>query len=391
MVTRVHILLEPGMDTGSVALFELKRFLCGGDAATDLEPGKYQLVADTFAKLWKIVGVGARSLKENIRFTLELDGPDPFVLSYAKPCELEITTAVTADAYMPDPFVEQLSEVGATAYQNDPNYVDNGIASGTYDIFGGTFTLRYENGDSLELTKYVSWSDLVEQMKPTGAATIYTYYRLKPPQSPRIFPRRFDKNSTPNIAAMVKDVTETIPGAKIGFQLGVILLDFVQIGPRPLGRGVVAPKTAPRATRIRALPEERISPVGGTVNVGGGLEKGSSGMTNLNPIVPGTGGPTKGIPNHVPAGFEDMGDIFQFGSVQRVTSNRLPFNTVNWAQSAQASFKVMPTGGKISLNVWTSSQNEVDQVIRAFTDAGFRDVKNLTGAVGTGTVITGIK
>lgn len=42
-VTRMHFWLEPR------ALFELKRFLCGGDASTDLEPGKYQVVADTDA------------------------------------------------------------------------------------------------------------------------------------------------------------------------------------------------------------------------------------------------------------------------------------------------------------------------------------------------------
>jgi hypothetical protein len=143
--------------------------------------------------------------------------------------------------------------------------------------------------------------------------------------------------------------------------------------------------------RIRGMPKQRITPVGGTVNVGGGLEKGSAGMTNLNPIVPGTGGPTKGIPNHVPAGFEDMGDIFQFGSVQRVTSSRLTFNTVNWPQSAQAAYKVMAPGGKLQMNVWTQSQLEVDQVINAFTNAGFRDVKNLTRTVGSGTVIVGVK
>ncbi len=391
MVTRMHILLEPSMDTGSVALFEMKRFLCGGDASTDLEPGKYQLVPDIFTKKWKIQHVGARSADEAIRFTIDIDGPDPFALTYANPCDLEITRAVTADAYMPDPFIEQLPEIGATAYQSDANYVDNGLAAATYDVIGGGFTLEYENGDRLELTSYVRWADLVDQINTTGAATVYTYYRLRPPLPPRIFPRRFDKYSTPNIAAMVKDVVETIPGAKIGFQLGRILLDFVQLGPRPLGRGVVTPKVSPRPMRLRGMPKDRIAPVGGTVNVGGGLEKGSSGMTNLNPIVPGTGGPTKGIPNHVPAGFEDMGDIFQFGSVQRVTSSRLPYNTVHWADSAQAAYSVMPAGGKISLNVWTSSQNEVDQVIRAFTDAGFKDVKNMTGAVGTGTLITGVK
>jgi hypothetical protein len=106
--------------------------------------------------------------------------------------------------------------------------------------------------------------------------------------------------------------------------------------------------------------------------------------------VPGAGGPSRGIPNHVPAAFEDMDEIFLFGSVQKVMSNRLPFNTVDWPASAQAAFNVMGRGGKLNLNVWTNSQSEVDTVIRAFTNAGFRDVHNVTG-VGPGTFIVGVK
>ena len=101
----MHNLLEPQSDSGSVALFENKRFLCRGDAVTDLRTGKYQVVADFGRKEWKINGVGARSKAEHIRFTLDLDGPDPFKLLYANPVELEITNVVTAEAYTPDPFI----------------------------------------------------------------------------------------------------------------------------------------------------------------------------------------------------------------------------------------------------------------------------------------------
>ena len=45
------------------------------------------------------------------------------------------------------------------------------------------------------------------------------------------------------------------------------------------------------------------------MNVGGGGEV--SNVTNLNPIKPGTGGPSSGIPNHVPLGMEKMDSVFQ--------------------------------------------------------------------------------
>lgn len=390
MITRMHILLEPKMDEGTVALFEEKQFVCGGDASTDLLPGRYQVVADSGRKRWNIVQYGARGNSEHtgLRFTLSLDGPDPFALSYANPVQLEISSARTADSYMPDPFIDVLGEVGPDAYKGNPSYVDNGIEGGEFDIFGGSFILRYEKGKTFELTNHISWATLASQVK--GRTQIYTYYKLKPPASDKILPRFFDKTSAPNITAMVGQIEQAIGGAQAAQQLGRILLDQVQIGPRPLGRGVTG-TSAPRPMRMRQMPKQRIAPVNGTVNVGGGPKDGV-GVTNLNPIVPGTGGPTAGqIPNHVAAGFEDMGDIFHYGSVNVVKSSRLPFGTVNWQQSATASYRVMATGGRLHLNVWTQSQSEVDQVIQAFTNAGFRNVQNSTKLVGAGTIITGVK
>jgi hypothetical protein len=51
----------------------------------------------------------------------------------------------------------------------------------------------------------------------------------------------------------------------------------------------------------------------------------------------------------------------------------------------------MAPGGTLQLNVWVSSSAEVQRVIDAFTRAGFRDVRNMFGHVGSGTVITGVK
>jgi hypothetical protein len=148
-----------------------------------------------------------------------------------------------------------LPDVGSDAFRNDPAYVDNGLAEGEFDVPGRSLTLRYEDGTAFELTAWVSWNDLVEQIKPAGGGgTIYTYYKLKPPQPELILPRRFDKVSAPNVAAMVADIAEALPGAEAGLVLGRILLDFVQLGPRPLGGpnvpGTPVPLVRPRRMRL---------------------------------------------------------------------------------------------------------------------------------------------
>jgi hypothetical protein len=99
--------------------------------------------------------------------------------------------------------------------------------------------------------------------------------------------------------------------------------------------------------------------------------------------------PGSGVPNLVRARFEDMGEIFEPGSVNSVISHRLPADTVNWPQAAQAANRVMPAGGRLSLNVWTRTPEQLQEVIQAFTRAGFRIDK--TGVVGPGTMITGVK
>ena len=134
-------------------------------------------------------------------------------------------------------------------------------------------------------------------------------------------------------------------------------------------------------------------PVNGTINVGGGFEPASRNATNLQPFIPGTGGPGAGtdVANLVQGRFEDMAKLFPAGSARSVISIRLPVGTVEWPTAAKATFQVLAPGGRFSLNVWTSSQEDVNMIIDSFTSAGFRDVKNATGLVGPGTLIEGVR
>jgi hypothetical protein len=149
---------------------------------------------------------------------------------------------------------------------------------------------------------------------------------------------------------------------------------------------------AGRATARMAgveVPTGGLRPVNGRINVGGGLESGAAEASNLNPIVQGTGGPTRGIPNHVRAGFEQIADVFEPGSAELVLSNRLPFHTVNWARAARGAYTVLAPGGRLSLNVWTRSAAEVRTILSAFSDAGFRSVTS--SGSGPATMIFGVR
>jgi len=146
--------------------------------------------------------------------------------------------------------------------------------------------------------------------------------------------------------------------------------------------------TVPR--RLPPTPNPpKIKPVNDTVNVGGGGEIPE--VTNLNPIKPGSGGPTKDIPNHVPAGMEKMDEVFVPGSVKNMYSQRLRYGDVDWPTATRAAAKVMPPGGKVSMNVWTQSKAEVDALKAAFERAGFKDIRIWGSAPGPGTMLDAVR
>jgi hypothetical protein len=72
--------------------------------------------------------------------------------------------------------------------------------------------------------------------------------------------------------------------------------------------------------------------------------------------------------------MEEMDSVFQPGSVNKMISNRLRYGDVNWQSATKAAAKVMPPGGKVEMNVWTASQQEVDALTQAFEKAGFKNV-----------------
>jgi RHS repeat-associated protein len=164
---------------------------------------------------------------------------------------------------------------------------------------------------------------------------------------------------------------------------------------QPLPEVVPPTRATPAAAPVSAAEAPaRLRPVNGKINVGGGLEKGSESASNLNPIVPGTGGPTRGIPNHVKAGAEQIAEVFEPGSASSITSARLPYSTVNWEAFGKGAGEVAAPGAKVMLNVWVQGDAAAqsaakNRIAEAFKTGGFENVKVV--GEGAGTIVTGNK
>ncbi|WP_180727356.1 hypothetical protein [Paraburkholderia largidicola] len=154
--------------------------------------------------------------------------------------------------------------------------------------------------------------------------------------------------------------------------------------------GKVPPNKTPKLPKIRAKNDQ--------INIAGGLEPGSDQFTNLNPTNPQSGGPGRGIPNHVNGSFEQIADFFQPGTVKHIISNRLRFWDVkDWSAAAKGAFSVLRSGGRLGtghpmsgLNVW-AYEEDVPVMLKAFNDAGFKEVRNVGQKSGSGVVISAVK
>ncbi|HEX8000712.1 MAG TPA: RHS repeat-associated core domain-containing protein [Pyrinomonadaceae bacterium] len=86
-----------------------------------------------------------------------------------------------------------------------------------------------------------------------------------------------------------------------------------------------------------------------------------------------------GIPNLIKASGSEIGNLFKAGSVSKIISNRLPFSGVaesgGWTNLASGAYRVLAPGGRVTMNVTTSSAAEVAALQTAFKSAGFASVK----------------
>jgi len=297
--------------------------------------------------------------------------------------------------------------------RSNTDYVENRLLAVGYGIYIGGYLLFCDGVESPLLVPE-SFVDLTQMNAAPNSMAVYGDYdsAMAPipygPPAPAqpipynyywaaggranhlIVPTLFCPATTPNAVATMlsvrRELADYVQRQLVGIAIGIAGGLLLRAVFAAVGRVASRPRSVmPAIMRIR--------PVNGTVNVGGGFEGTPNAWTNLNPFVEGTGGPAaaSGVPNLVRARFEDMGEIFETGSVRQVISHRLPADTVNWPQAARAAYRVMGSGGRLHMNVWTRSAQQVQEIIDTLTRAGFRQVVNETGYVGPGTVIGAVK
>ncbi len=246
----MHIERLKGHATGRAWILDGRIIAYEKTADTDLEDGTYRLTADKPEKRWRIGHTGG-----GLRFILELDGADPWALQYKTPIWLSVEVRDIGE----NPSEEFLDGIGAEAYSADAKYIDR-VMSGSYAVDTGAFTVKHEDGSTIELDYDAVLGSLRAQGEGTaekGAGTIYVYFRnLK---DGKIYPRIFDKKTTPNIAHMVLETEAARSDAEL---LGKSLKMILELLPVSTGSGNRPPK-APRQWKAtpRSNPLTALRPV----------------------------------------------------------------------------------------------------------------------------------
>jgi hypothetical protein len=383
-----------------------------GDSQSIVEivavPGGVRIAEDNTAnnirwfRLTKLPGQGAEAQVQ------AKDGTGKVVVSF----DLSLIDTVKG----PGTLDTELGPGGTTVYlapKARADYIDNRAEGVGYYIYHPSFQvycsgmsgpiyvsddflkLDVEKAEAINSTIYDTLAEAQDAIKqaPAKAQGVTPFAYFKGAGGAVIAPTIISPATTPRIVAgyygarkvWAQNVASELTGVAIGLGAGTAFRMTLGRNYRPLPED---PEPPPRN-----LPPwvPKIRPVNDTVNVGGGGE--IPNVTNLNPVKPFSGGPTSGIPNHVPASMEEMDDFFQPGSVKQMYSQRLRYSDVNWTRATRAAAKVMPPGGKVQMNIWTRTQADMDALKTAFERAGFKNVRyglyNVPGtsSPGAGTVL----
>jgi hypothetical protein len=119
MVTLIRITLGSGEASGDIVFVDSSGKNYKGTVDTDLDPGIYGLTVHKASKTWLI-----RFTDHGLRFNVELDGVDPWVLDYSPTLRLE----VAANKIQSDLF-EYTVDLGGDDPSDEDNYIENVIKS----------------------------------------------------------------------------------------------------------------------------------------------------------------------------------------------------------------------------------------------------------------------
>jgi hypothetical protein len=224
----------------------------------------------------------------------------------------------------------------------------SGMSGGPIYVSDDFLKLDVEKAEAINSTIYNTLAEAKDAMKQAPAKTkgVTPFAYFKGAGGAVIAPTIFSPSTTPRIIAgyysarrvWAQNVASELTGVAIGLGIGTAFRMTLGRTYRPLPED-------PEPSLRRNLPPQvppKIRPVNGTVNVGGGGEVPN--VTNLNPTNPISGGPTSGIPNHVPLPMEQMDSVFEAGSVKKLISNKLRYWDFNWERLLAAAATLSATG-----------------------------------------------
>ena len=259
------------------------------------------------------------------------------------------------------------------------------------------FKYRSEKGDPSKWLRVIYWdaTALEIHLDRIGDAPAREQQRqlLTLGEGGRLWPPALTRASTPRLWVAKQQALAAIEE----YLLDMILAGFpgvffvITINPFVAPENPMRSGSRQRVSRSGgAGAKTLVKPVNEEISVGGGTE--NPNVSNLNPIKPGSGGPVRGIPNHVLGSMEEMDQLFVAGSAKRLTSSRLRFNDVDWSRGTKAAAKVVAPGGRVAMNVWTQFESETATLEKAFTEAGFKEVKVVrVGLDGSSTMVFAVR
>jgi hypothetical protein len=200
--------------------------------------------------------------------------------------------------------------------------------------------------------------------------------QFTPASIPRIYDGIVRKDQQMREAA--DDAESALWGVALGLGLRLLFSAFSSISggsgsrtPAPteesgVGGSTLASRARAMVSHLREAGHDVIVNLGGT-----GASHEPTDAINVNPNLVAR---RRVIPNHIEAAAEDIGGIFEHGSVDRVIGRGLPHDVLEWDRVASGARSILRPGGRVDISLRWANEMEMNRMVAAFRAAGFEDV-----------------
>jgi hypothetical protein len=377
-----------------------------GKVKTDLAPGAYKLRLEAAKKRWRIV---APAVKPGWRFEVELEGADPWTLTYPEEIPMQVAAGTVEE---PKTAGDMLGPDGKLKdplwpYEGMPPELRPRPIQGIDDFESVHYDIDYRS-EKGNLSKWITVNYRDGTSKDVNIDSI--------------------KEGTPKLWAARKDVLKIMDDYNALFILGAFPTVWFLLTMVPT---VSTPGTGTRGYSVRRVQVPKRGGLGG--KAGGEPEVGGGGGTRTEPRIGAAGeAPTfasqqvkaqelagsmaakgervvvniggagashepqgainvnnqavarKDIPNLVQADGSKVGELFKPGSVDRIEGHNMAPGAVEWNQAAPGAYKILKPGGQLQY-YYRGANADAQAAEAALNRAGFKDVKNVSDVLITAT------